>query len=60
MKVSDIVRIAALTMALHVGIDLSHEPADRTGYWEPPAPPKKPVRKDRAKIKAARKQRNRK
>ena len=59
MNVGDIARIAALTAALHVGIDIALEP-DRAGYWKPPAPSKKPDPKKRAKVKAARKQRNRK
>lgn len=51
-------RIAALTAALHVGIDLASGP-DQTVRWQSPQP-KKPDAKKRAKVKAARKQRNRK
>jgi len=53
----DIARITAMTAALHIGIDLAHEP-DRTAYWPLPRKAKAPNPKKRAKIKAARKQRN--
>lgn len=49
-------QIANITALLHIGIDLAQVP-DRTAYW----PSKKPfaAKPDkRAKIKAARKQRN--
>jgi hypothetical protein len=45
--------------ALVVGMDVARGP-DRTAYWSPPHIPKVPSTKKRAKIKAARKQRNRK
>jgi hypothetical protein len=47
-----------ITALLHIGIDQARRP-DRTGYWPRPTKPA-PNPAKRAKVKAARKQRNRK
>lgn len=49
--------IAAAAAAMSIGIDLAREP-DRMAYWQPPRKPKVPDPNKRAKVKAARKQRN--
>lgn len=41
-----------------IGTDIARGP-DTTAYWSPPKPAKTPDPKKRAKVKAARKQRNR-
>ena len=54
---SDLIRRFTAIGALLIGMDIAIGP-DRTTYWKPPSPPKKPDPKKRAKVKAARKQRN--
>lgn len=49
--------ITVAAAAMSIGIDLARKP-DRTVYWQPPRKPKVPDPKKRAKVKAARKQRN--
>ncbi len=54
-----IAKVALMAAYQIIGIDLSSEP-DRTAYWPSPSKPQKQKTDKRAKIKAARKQRNRK
>lgn len=49
--------IAHMTALVHIGIDMATGP-DQTAYW-PRRKPEPPSTKKRAKVKAARKQRNR-